>query len=89
MKKSLANQIAKLWNENFAGSYEPTKTKAEVTQNGVKGDYAVEIVPDGINVGNSFHHNEEVTDISRAFKVSSYLSTREKDGIAIVIARIF
>lgn len=87
MKKALANQIAKLWNENFCGSYKPTKTKAVVT--GVKGDFSVEIVPDGINVGNSFHRNEEVTDISRAFKVSSYLTTSTKDELTIVIARIF
>lgn len=89
MKKALANQIAKLWNENFTGSYEPTKTKAIVNKNGVNGDFSVEIVPDGINVGNSFHHNDEVTDVSRAFKVSSYMTTSTKDGFPIVIARIF
>ena len=90
MKKSLANQICKLWNENFAGSYEPTRTKAVVEQNGASGEYSVEIYPDENNVGNSFHHNEELADVMRAFKVSAYLITKVQDnGDVIIIGRIF
>ena len=88
MKKSLANQIAKLWNENFAGNYEPTRTIAVVTN--LKKEYSVEIVPDNNNVGISFHHHEELTDVIRAFKVSAYLVAKvQDDGDAIIIGRIF
>lgn len=74
MKKSLANQICKLWNENHVGSYEPTKTHAIVCECAVKGDYSVEVHPVGDeNDGHAFHHIEEVTDIERAFKVSAYV----------------
>ena len=90
MKKRLANQICKLWNENFAGSYEPTRTKAVVEQNGVSSGYSVEIYPEKTNVGNSFHHNEELADVMRAFKVSAYLVAKvQDDGDAIIIGRIF
>ena len=47
MKKSLANQIAKLWNENHVGSYEPTKTQAIVRKSAINGDYSVEVRPVG------------------------------------------
>ena len=86
MKKSLANQIAKLWNDNFAGSYAPTKTKAEVMPDGV-GDYSVEAHPYGEeNDGHSFHSHNEVSDIERAFKVSAYITQDEEHRL---YARIF
>lgn len=87
MKKALANQIAKLWNSNFTGNYEPTRTIAVVTNH--KKDYYVEIVPDKNNVGISFHHHEEMTDVERAFKVSAYVTTKEQDGDKIIIGRFF
>ncbi len=77
MKKSLAEQICKLWNDNFTGSYAPTKTKAEVCV--VKNDYSVEVHPFGEeNNGHSFHSHNEVSDIERAFKVSSYITQDEE-----------
>lgn len=86
MKKSLANQIAKLWNDNFAGSYAPTKTQAEVMPDGV-GDYSVEVHPYGEdNDGYSFYSHNEVSDIERAFKVSSYITQDEEHRL---YARIF
>lgn len=84
MKKSLANQIAKLWNENLAGTYEPTKTEAIVCKE-LK-EYAVEIRPCGKNNGSSFHHHEEVTYVERAFKVNAYIG---QDHEHKLYARIF
>lgn len=74
MKKNVANQIAKLWNEQFAGITEETRTKAVVVEGRTKSDCSVEIYPDGANVGRSFHHNEELTDVGRTFKVSGYVT---------------
>lgn len=71
MKKSVAKQIAKVW--NAMSTTEATKTKAVVECN------AVEIYPDGENTGNAFYHAEELVGISAAFRVSSYISIRERD----------
>ena len=89
MKKALANQIVKLWNENFAGSYEPTRTIAKVVDGAVKGEHYVEIFPDKNNIGNSFHHTEEIADVQRTFKVSAYLVAKEQDEQTIIIGRLF
>lgn len=87
MKKSLANQIAKLWNENHAGSYLPTKTHAIVCESAAKGDYSVEVHPIGEeNNGHSFHHFEELTNIEGAFNVSAYITQDEEHKL---YARIF
>lgn len=85
MKKILAEQICKLWNDNFTGSYAPTMTKAEVC--GVNDDCSVEVRPCGEeNNGHSFHSHNEVSDIERAFKVSSYITLDENNKL---YARIF
>lgn len=85
MKKSLADTICNLWNDNFAGSYAPTKTKAEVCV--VKDDYSVEVHPCGEeNNGHSFHSHNEVSDIERAFKVSAYITQDDEHKL---YARIF
>lgn len=79
MKKSLANQIAKLWNEQFVGGYEPTKTEAIVCGSGMKGEYSVEVHPFGeLNNGHAFYSMEHVTDIARAFKVSALITQDEE-----------
>jgi hypothetical protein len=86
MKKSLANQIAKLWNESLAGGYEPTKTKAEVKHDGV-GNYSVEVRPySEENNGLSFHHIKELAGIERVFVVNAYIMIG-RDGK--LLARIF
>ena len=85
MKKSLANQICRLWNENLAGGYEPTKTCAE-TRNDKYGDYSVLISPCRENDGNVFHRNGELADIERVFRVNAYV-TIGSDGK--LYARIF
>ena len=91
MKKSLANQIARLWNEKHAGIYEPTRTKAVVIECSRPGDFFVEIIPDkgNGNDGSSFHHQEEMTDVMRAFKVSSYVALCAIDWAQVVIGRFF
>lgn len=87
MKKALANQIEKLWNEEFSGCYEPTKTHAVVCESGMSGGYSVEVHPCGeANNGFSFHSIENVTDIERAFNVSAYITQDEENKL---IARIF
>jgi hypothetical protein len=87
MKKSLANQICKLWNEQHVGSYEPTKTHAIVCECAVKGDYSVEVHPVGEeNDGHSFHHIDTLSNIEGAFKVSAYIT---QDINNKLYARIF
>jgi hypothetical protein len=87
MKKSLANQICKLWNEQHVGSYEPTKTQAVVCESAVKGDYSVEVHPIGEeNDGHSFHDIEVLTNIEGTFKVSAYITQDEEHKL---YARIF
>lgn len=79
MKKGLANQIAKLWNANFAGFTKETMTEAKVISD------TVEIVPAGENDGVVFYHVEELADITRAFHANSLVSFRSGK----CIARIF
>lgn len=87
MKKSLANQIAKLWNEKHVGSYEPTKTHAIVCECAVRGDYSVEVHPFGeMNDGHSFHGIEALANIEGTFKVSAYI---KQDKYNLLYARIF
>lgn len=71
MKKKRAEMIARLWNEQFAGSTKPTKTKAVVEK--YLDDYIVDIVPDGGD-NLTFHHVEEFADVCRTFKVSGYIT---------------
>lgn len=86
MKKSLANQICKLWNEQHAGSYAATKTQAIVCECKKTKDYAVEVHPVGENNGHSFHHIDNLTNIEGAFKVSAYITQDENNKL---YARIF
>ena len=87
MKKSLANQIAKLWNENHVGSYEPTKTHAIVCESALNGGYSVEVHPFGEeNDGHSFHSIEKLVSIEGAFNVSVYITQDEEHRL---YARIF
>jgi len=85
MKKSLANQICKLWNDNFAGSTPETRTQAEVTENAT--GYAVEVKNVGAeNDGYAFFAHEEITDIERAFRVNAYITQDENHRL---YARIY
>lgn len=87
MKKSLANTICKLWNEQHVDNYAPTKTHAIVYGSATHGDYCVEIHPIGEeNNGNSFHHIEELTNIEGAFNVSAYITQDDENKL---YARIF
>lgn len=87
MKKSLANTICNLWNENHAGSYKPTKTQAVVCKSAVENSYSVEVHPIGEeNDGHSFHNIEELVNIEGAFKVSAYITQDEEHKL---YARIF
>lgn len=87
MKKSLANTICKLWNEQHVGSYVPTKTQATVCKSAAKEDYSVEVHPCGDeNDGHSFHYIEELTNIEGAFRVSAYITQDEEHKL---YARIF
>jgi hypothetical protein len=87
MKKSLANQICKLWNEQHVGSYEPTKTHAVVCKSAVENEYSVEVHPSGeMNDGHSFHSIEALANIEGALKVSAYITQDEEHKL---FARIF
>lgn len=90
MKKSVAKQIVKLWNENFENTTEATRTKAVVVEPYRKRNadeaWEVEIIPDGDeNIGRTFHVNEKMTDVERCFKVSGYVTI--SDGK--IIGRLF
>ena len=76
MKKSLANQIAKVWNEIHAGHTAETMTTAQVSED------CVEIAPAALNDGMAFHHVEELADIMRAFNVNGYVTFRTGKFIA-------
>jgi hypothetical protein len=76
MKRSLANQISKLWNDKHGGSYEPTNTVANVVCGG--DDFAVEIHASGDNEGLSFHYVSELASMEQAFKVSAYVTQDEE-----------
>lgn len=86
MTKKEAEFLAKHWNENFAGNTEETRTKAVVVKSSIGKKYDVEIVPDGErNNGRSFHHVEELSIISKAFKANTYIMIWNDT----VIGRIF
>lgn len=85
MKKKIANQIAKKWNEDMTSRYALTRTKALVCKKGLRQDYAVEILPDGENDGSSFHHLEELVLVEKYYEVHAYV-TYLKQGVS---ARIF
>ena len=76
MKKSLAKQIAKVWNELHAGNTEETKTTAQVSED------SVEIVPTANNDGTAFYHVEDFADVMRAFGVSGYVTFRTGKFVA-------
>lgn len=86
MKKSLANTICKLWNEQHVGTYEPTKTQAIVCERKVSGTYSVDVHPVGEqNNGISFHSIESVASIQHAFKVSAFITQDENHRLYAVI----
>lgn len=76
MKKSLANQIAKVWNELHAGHTAETMTTAQVSED------SVEIVPTATSDGMAFHYVEDFADIMRAFNVSGYITFRAGKFVA-------
>ena len=81
MTKKKAEQIAKHWNENFAGVTEVTKTTANAVKTSPKKDgYEVEIIPAGENDGLAFFHSEELVDVKRVFGVSCIVSYNQFKG---------
>ena len=89
MTKKLANQIAELWNAQFAGNTAATMTKAVVEKPTLKLHYAkswsVSIVPDGDNDGYAFYHCEEFADVLRVFKVAGYVHIEDNK----VVGRLY
>lgn len=86
MKKSKANAIINLWNEEHAGSTAETGTKAVLCNGTHKGDYDVEIVPaSSCNLGNSFHAVDSLALVEKAFRVSAYITTDKKGNIIAVL----
>lgn len=76
MKKCLADTICKLWNDNFADTTHETRTQAEVVESVT--DYVVEVKNVGArNDGHAFFAHEQITDIERTFRVSSYITQDE------------
>ena len=84
MNKKTALQIENLWNGMYP-SLETVKTFAEASEGGIKGSWAVEIKPAELNDGCTFHYVNELADITRAFRCSSYVAVRGGK----IIARIF
>lgn len=75
MKKNVANQVVKLWNEKHAGSTPSTKTHAEV----VKGlsDYRVTIRPLSGAFGDVFYHVEEFVLFQKVFGIHGYITIED------------
>lgn len=82
MKKNVANQIAKLWNDEHAGSTAETRTHAEVKDSCL--GYEVRISKEDTNDGASFHHIDSLAAIEAAFKVRSFVSLRDGELVAII-----
>ena len=82
MEKSLARKIARLWNENFAGTTPETMTQAIAKGENV---YIYNVGED--NDGHAFFRTKELADVTRAFKVSSIVSVIY--GTNKVQARLF
>ena len=79
MKKSLTKIVASLWNANFAGHTDATKTKAII-----EGE-TVYIYPEGEeNDGTTFYHGDELADVKRAFQLSGYITIRDGKCVAVV-----
>jgi hypothetical protein len=76
MKKSLANQIAKVWNEFHSGHTAEAMTTAIVSED------CVDIVPTATNDGMAFYHVEDFADIMRAFNVTGHITFRTGKFIA-------
>lgn len=69
----MATTLAKMWNKREENATEVTKTFAKVKEF-VEGNWEVEIYP---CIGDSFHKVEMLTDMTRAFQASTYLSIND------------
>lgn len=75
MTKSVANQIAKLWNSQFGGFTEETRTEAVVKECKLlkTPSYSVDIIPTGANDGRAFFRVDELSFVAHTFKASSHI----------------
>lgn len=85
MKKALATQIAKLWNETHSNYTSGTTTfataVADISNEAV---YSVIIKPTGDNDGSCFYQCVALSGIEKAFNVHSYIACRTGKCVAII-----
>lgn len=77
MEKTLANQIARLWNDKHSHYTDETATTAKVEKGIIRPlSFDVLIEPSGANDGMCFHQCRELIAIAHAFGVQTYISIR-------------
>jgi hypothetical protein len=85
MKKALARQIARLWNEKHSNYTSGTTTFATAKEDtAIHSVYSVIISPTGDNDGTCFYQCAELTGIEKAFNVHSYIACRTGKCVAII-----
>jgi hypothetical protein len=85
MKKALAIQIARLWNEHHSNYTSGTTTFATAkADTATHSECSVIIKPTGDNDGSCFYQCAELTGIEKAFNVHSYITCRTGKCVAII-----
>ena len=85
MKKDLATQIARLWNEHHSNYTSMTTTFATAKEDTANHSvYSVIINPTGDNDGSCFYQCAELSGIEEAFGVHSYITCRTGKCVAMI-----
>lgn len=82
MTKKKAEQIVKLWNNEFAGSTIQTQTIARVEK--CCSGWSIEIHPAGGNDGRAFYHAREMVDVARVFGLSHHIMWWDGELIGVM-----
>ena len=85
MKKALATQIARLWNEHHSNYTNETTTFAVANEDTADHSvYSVIINPTGDNDGSCFSECAALSGIEKAFGVHSYIACRNGKCIGVI-----
>lgn len=84
MTKDKALMIQDLINDGIIQRHAPTSVVATI-EHYTEDDFQVIVEPDINNCGHSFHHIEVIADISRGFKVHSYIVITADDKIKVIL----
>lgn len=81
MKKSKAIKVAKHWNDNFRGNTEETMTEATISGEGECCMVCIKNVGER-NRKSAFYHVEELADVARTFRVSTFILLMDGEPVA-------